>query len=364
MLDMSHRELEGSNGIVSVDPITARARPEPLVRVVGVGKVYEPSPLWLRFLLRSAISEPVIALDDINLEVMPGRICTVVGPNGAGKSTLFRILTGLTTPTTGSASILGLDATKESTNIRRVVGFMPSDERTLYLRHTCRENLRFHGRLQGMGLRETLERIDEMLEKVGLTHAADTAGFAMSAGMRARLQLARALFHHPKVVILDEPTGSIDPVGSYELMQLIDRLAGQDQLSVLLSSHRLEEIEALHDHVILLDRGKMIFNGDLDDVRRVAERPRIELTFDGPDQASAARTLFGSLSDIDTLSVDGVVVTLVTDIPAGQLLSTLDGGLTSVRSMTESRISLRELLARFYIQEPERRLPGSRVGGS
>ena len=146
---------------------------EPLVRVVGVCKVYEPSPMWLRFLLRSAITDPVVALDDVNFEVMPGEICAVVGPNGAGKSTLFRVLTGLTTPTKGSATILGIDVVKESTSIRRMIGFMPSDERTLYLRHTCRENLRFHGRLQGMRLRETLARVDETLEQVGLAHAAD-----------------------------------------------------------------------------------------------------------------------------------------------------------------------------------------------
>jgi ABC-2 type transport system ATP-binding protein len=328
---------------------------EPLVRVVGVGKTYVPSPMWLRFLLRSAISEPVVALEDITFEVMPGRICAVVGPNGAGKSTLFRVLTGLTTATTGSATILGLDATKESTTIRRLVGFMPSDDRTLYLRHTCRENLRFHGRLQGMGLRETLARIEEMLEKVGLAHAADRAGFALSAGMRARLQLARALLHRPRVIILDEPTGSVDPVASFELMELIDGLARQEQLSVLLSSHRLEEIEALHDHVILLDRGRMVYNGDLDDLRQISERPRIELTFDTPGQAAAAATLLGSRSGVDTLAVDGGVVSLFTDLGAGQLLSTLNGDLTAVRSVHESKISLRELLAKFYMRRSKQR---------
>ncbi len=318
--------------------------------------------MWLRFLLRSAITDPVVALDDVNFEVMPGEICAVVGPNGAGKSTLFRVLTGLTTPTKGSATILGIDVVKESTSIRRMIGFMPSDERTLYLRHTCRENLRFHGRLQGMRLRETLARVDETLEQVGLAHAADRVGFALSAGMRARLQLARALFHRPKVLILDEPTGSVDPVGSYKLVQLIDRLAREEQLSVLLSSHRLDEIEALHDHVILLDAGKLVYNGDLDDLRQISQRPRIELTFESPAEAAAAGTLLSSVSDVDTLTVDGVVVRLFTELGTGRLLSILNGSLSTVRSVQESKISLRELLAQFYLSESERRVRSPRIG--
>jgi ABC-2 type transport system ATP-binding protein len=328
---------------------------EPLVRVVGVSKVYEPSPLWLRFLLRSAITEPVVALDDISFEVMPGQICAVVGPNGAGKSTLFRVLTGLTTPTTGSATISGLDATKESTELRRIIGFMPSDDRTLYLRHTCRENLRFHGRLQGLGRRETLARIDETLDQVGLAYAADRFGFALSAGMRARLQLARALFHKPKVIILDEPTGAVDPVASYELLQLIDRLATQERLSVLLSSHRLEEIEVLHDHALLLDKGKLIYNGDLDHLCRVSGRPHIHLTFTDPADAARAATLLGSLAEVESLDINDEVVSLFTDRDLGQLLSVLDGTLGSIRSVQESRISMRELLTELYHQGSESR---------
>ncbi len=123
---------------------------EILVSVEDVSKVYIPSPTWLRVLIRSSSKEAVTALDRVNLKVGAGEICAVVGPNGAGKSTLFRILTGLTTPSRGRALVGGLDATRQSSRVRRIVGFMPADDRSLYLRNTCVENLRFHGRLQGM----------------------------------------------------------------------------------------------------------------------------------------------------------------------------------------------------------------------
>ena len=124
---------------------------EPIVKVNGVSKTYYPSPAWLKLMLRSSIKEPVHALKNVSLEVAGGQIVAVVGPNGAGKSTLFRVLTGLTTPTSGSASILGYDVATQSAAVRRHLGFMPPEERTLWMRHSCAENLIFHGRLQGMG---------------------------------------------------------------------------------------------------------------------------------------------------------------------------------------------------------------------
>src|SRR5262245_45271615 len=106
--------------------------PVPVVDIRNLTKIYEPSPAWLSFLLRSAIREPVVALDDVTFSVAPGQICAVVGPNGAGKSTLFRVLTGLTTATSGTAQIAGFDCTDESVEVRRLIGFMPPDDRTLF----------------------------------------------------------------------------------------------------------------------------------------------------------------------------------------------------------------------------------------
>src|SRR3970040_1759721 len=198
---------------------------DPIVIIDHLRKVYEPYSRGMKLLLRTSVKEPVVAIDDISLEVRPGEVLAVLGPNGADKSTLFRVLTGLTTPTAGHASILGYDATRDSSAVRRLVGFMPAENRTLLLRHTSRENLAFHGRLQGISKRHLSERIDETLEKVGLFDARDRVGFALSSGMLARLMLARAILHEPSVLILDEPTGAVDPIGAYELLRLVQNIA-------------------------------------------------------------------------------------------------------------------------------------------
>jgi len=327
--------------------------PEPVIRVENVVKVYEPSEWWMRILLRSSVDEPVLALDGVSLDVEQGTICAVVGPNGAGKSTLFRILTGLTTPTSGSASIAGWDCETESAKIRSRVGFMPAEDRTIWLRHTCRENLEFHGRLQGLREAKIQRRVTETLDMVGLGHAADRAGFALSSGMRARLMLARALFHEPDFLILDEPTGAVDPVGSYELIELIKRITREADLAVLLSSHRIDEIEALHDRVLLLNEGRMVFWGDLDVLRSEWEQPHITIDFDTRNAARSAERILSALDGVDTVScADGQLV-LDTELPIGSLLHQLNGSLDGIESLSRSRMRLQELLAKILRADSE-----------
>jgi len=263
------------------------AAPSVLVDVTGVSKVYQPYPRAMRLLLRSAVREPVVALRSVDLRLHEGEILAVVGPNGAGKSTLFRILTGLTTPTGGEATVVGLDATRESARVRRHVGFAPAEERTLLLRHTCRENLEFHGRLQGIPSSALAARVTETLGFVGLASVADRTGFALSTGMRARLQLARAMLHRPRVLILDEPTGSLDPLAARDFLGLVVRAAAEGA-AVLISSHRLEEIEALRDRVLLLDRGRVVYEGSLDELRSRWDRPAVRLRFVDEDTARKA----------------------------------------------------------------------------
>jgi ABC-2 type transport system ATP-binding protein len=224
----------------------------------------------MRLLVRSASLVPVTALDDVTFSLAAGEICAVIGPNGAGKSTLFRILTGLTTPSAGTARVLGMDPVTDAHRIRRQVGFMPAEDRTLFLRHTCRENLRFHGRLQGIDESTLKQRIDDVLDLVGLGEAKDRTGFALSSGMRSRLMLARALVHEPKVLILDEPTGAVDPIGAHEFLELIIKITIERGTATLISSHRLEEIDALRDNVLLLDRGRVVMSGHLEEFQRVA----------------------------------------------------------------------------------------------
>lgn len=338
----------------SSEPVIRRGsgnRGGPLVEVSDLRKVYEPSPRWMRFLLKSAIDAAVVALDKLSFTVAPGQICAIVGPNGAGKSTLFRVLTGLTTPTSGSAKVMGLDAHKDSAAVRRKVGFVPADDRSLYLRHTARENLIFHGNLQGLPSKQIRRRADDALELVGLGKAATRVGFALSAGMRARLQLARALLHEPSVLILDEPTGSVDPVGSYQLLKTLELVTEERAIAVLISSHRLEEIEALHDHVLLLDRGMLVYQGDLDSLRRLWDTPQLRIRFTGREAADAAAELLGGEKGVEVVDVEPPEVTVRTTTSTGSLLMLLGGRLAEIESIEERRISLLDLLSRVALEQ-------------
>jgi ABC-2 type transport system ATP-binding protein len=317
---------------------------DPIVSIDHLRKVYEPYSRGMRLLLRTSVKEPVVAIDDISLEVHPGDLLAVLGPNGAGKSTLFRVLTGLTTPTSGRAVILGYDTTTESTAVRRLVGFMPAENRTLLLRHTCRENLAFHGRLQGMSRKSLSDRIDETLEKVGLYDARDRVGFALSSGMLARLMLARAILHEPAVLILDEPTGAVDPIGSFELLGLIQEIAKTQELAVLISSHRLDEVELLNDKVVLLDKGHVVYSGDLDTMLEEARRPVVEVQFDDEQSAESGSAALSKLPGVDGVELDGSLLILSTEVPMASIVRQLNGHLDRVTSIGQVQPRLRDVL--------------------
>ncbi|MGH8872432.1 MAG: ABC transporter ATP-binding protein [Acidimicrobiia bacterium] len=325
------------------------------VRVSNLSKTYYPSPGWMRLLVRSNIQREVVALDHINFDVGPGEICAVVGPNGAGKTTTFRILVGLTTLTSGEARVLGYDCDRQSVAVRRVVGWMPAEDRSLIMRLSCAENLHFHGRLQGLKGDDLRRRIRDTLSKVGLADAAESSVFALSAGMKARLQLARALLADPKVLILDEPTGSVDPVASHDLLNLIISIVEEQKLAALISSHRLEEIEALHSHAILLDKGQIRYDGDLDTLRLDLDRPSLELVFVDADAARRAAKEIEAPGLGEVLTSEGPVlqVVLAGGVSVGQVLNSLGGLLGEVEHLTEKQTPLRDLLAQMYRRDKE-----------
>lgn len=317
----------------------------PVVEVRELTKVYRPFPPWLRIMIRSQVRSPVVALDRVTFRVEAGEICGVIGPNGAGKSTLFRVLTGLTTPTSGSASVFGNDVVDRSPEVRRRIGFVPADDRSLMLRQTCATNLAFHGRLRGMSEESLRVRIDETLELVGLSRVRDRVGFALSAGMRARLQLARAILHEPELLILDEPTASVDPVSSHDMLRLLRTYAAERRVAVLVSSHRVEEIEALHDNVVLLDRGRLLHCGDLGGLRDLWERPMLQIEFEGNEGARAAGGLLTGRPGVESVERHGRLLTIQAHVRTGRILQMLDGKLPGVVAVREVRMPLRQLIA-------------------
>ena len=218
----------------------------------------------------------VVAVDDLTFQVGPGEIYGLLGPNGAGKTTTILMLLGLSEPTAGTARVVGLDPAREPLEVKRRVGYLP-DAVGFYGRLSGRENLAYTARLNGLDPREIGDRIDELLDQVSLTDAADRAADGYSRGMLQRLGVADALLKDPEVLILDEPTASIDPSGVAELLDLIRGLADQRGLAILLSSHLLSQVQQLCDRVGIFARGRLIAEGTLAELAAQAGDPALSL---------------------------------------------------------------------------------------
>jgi ABC-2 type transport system ATP-binding protein len=200
----------------------------------------------------------VVALDSLDLDVERGEIVTVLGPNGAGKSTLLRILGTLVLPDAGSASLGGVDVVSDPVVVRRRIGLLVGDERAFYWRLTGYENLRFFAALHGMRRRQAAARANELLLALGLEDAAHRRVLGYSSGMRARLLLARALLTDPPLLLLDEPTRTLDPLAASRFRDAAARLARERGAGILYATHDLHEAAAIADRVVILSAGKMV----------------------------------------------------------------------------------------------------------
>ena len=199
----------------------------------------------------------VIALQDIDLSIRAGEVVAILGPNGAGKSTLLRIVGTAVLPDTGSVTVEGHDVALEPAAVRRAVGFMLPDERSWFWRLTGRHNLEFFGALNGLRRVAATERADELLAEVGLQEAGSRRFDGYSSGMRVRLSLARALISRPPVLLLDEPTRSIDPAGAKEFRELVRSIAAGQKAAVVIATHDLHEAAQLATRSVVLSQGRM-----------------------------------------------------------------------------------------------------------
>jgi len=196
------------------------------------------------------------AVDQLNLNVSAGEIFGLLGPNGAGKTTTAGMLTTRVIPTSGKAFVGGIDVVAHPTLAKQILGIV-SQQNTLDRQLTVWENLYFHGRLFGIGAGESRRVADEMLEQFQLSNWAKASVYALSGGMAQRLMVARAIFHRPAVLFLDEPTAGLDPQSRLALWELLRELNGQGQ-TVLLTTHYMEEAETLCGRVAIMDHGKII----------------------------------------------------------------------------------------------------------
>jgi ABC-2 type transport system ATP-binding protein len=211
-------------------------------------------------------------LRDVSFIAKQGDVFGYLGPNGAGKTTTIRILLGLLQPTSGKATILGEDVSRDEA--RRKVGFVLESD-GLYDNKTAEENLWYYARIYGMA--EPAERIDRILNLVELRDRARDKVGTYSKGMRQRLALARAMTHNPELLVLDEPTAGVDPSGQIEVREVILNMADKEGKTIFLSSHNLDEVQRTCNHIALIDRGEIKLYGELEQLRREMSGNRVEI---------------------------------------------------------------------------------------
>jgi ABC-2 type transport system ATP-binding protein len=225
-----------------------------MIRTRDLGKIFSPPP-WPLSLVGRPPTREIRALERVTLDVDPGEVFGVIGPNGAGKTTLLKVLSTLILPSSGTARVNGSDLIHGAEAVRRSVGIATGEERGFYWRLTGLENLEFFAGLRGLPPREARRRATQALEGVDLLPRAGEPVMRYTTGMRQRLSLARALLARPRVLLLDEPTRSLDPAAVQTVQALIRRLAADDRVTIMIATHNLEEAEAVCARVAVLVAG-------------------------------------------------------------------------------------------------------------
>jgi ABC-2 type transport system ATP-binding protein len=268
---------------LSCSPPVDRRDGDPLLRIERLTKRYPA----------------VTAIDDLSVEVPRGRI-GLVGANGAGKTTTFRLLLGLAHPTTGTVEVCGVNVAEDPIGVRSRLGYMPEHD-CLPLDQTAADVVSTFGELSGLPARAARQRASDILDLVGLDEARFRPISGFSTGMRQRTKLAQALVGDPELVLLDEPTAGLDPLGREEMLALIGRL-GTFGISVLMATHLLDDVQQVCDHVVMIDAGRLVVAGPTDSL---LERTGVVTVDVGIEGARLVAGLAGV--SLQAVTDDGVV---------------------------------------------------------
>lgn len=272
--------------------------PTPTRRALDVEPVIRTRRLTKRY-------GSLTAVDSLDLEVFPGEIFGLLGQNGAGKTTAILMLLGLTEPTGGEAWVMGLDPAREPRLVKRRVGYLP-DAVGFYGGLTGRQNLRYTARLNGLRREAAETAIQDVLVQVGLADRADDHVETYSRGMRQRLGIADALVKSPDVLILDEPTTAIDPLGVVEILDLLRTLVNERGLAILLSSHLLTQVQSVCDRIGIFAAGRLVGQGTVDELAETFGdgSATIEVGLDLVDEAQVARAtdVLGRLAGVESVA--------------------------------------------------------------
>ena len=290
----------------------------------------------------------VQALDGVSFEVREGEVFGLLGPNGAGKSTTVRVLVTLTYADEGTASVAGYDVRREQNAVRRTIGYVPQDSGVDQF-GTGRENLMLQGRVQGMHGRDLRTRADELLELVGISEAADRIVKNYSGGMRRRLDIALGLMHRPRVLFLDEPTTGLDPEARVAMWDEVSRLAQAESLTILLTTHYLEEADQLTDRLAIVSQGRVVVEGTSTDLKAGLRGDAVHVELENGGVEDAQRVLAAVGAKPEQVLDDRIVVSRVENggraLPG--IITALEGAGIDVASVSVSRPSLDDVYLHF-----------------
>lgn len=298
--------------------------------------------------LRKRYPPDVQALDGVDLDVEAGTIFGVLGPNGAGKSTLTRVLCTLTSPDEGSVSVAGVDVLRHPSKARRVIGVVGQQHGT-DPNDTGRENLVLHGECYGITGRDLKQRIASVLERVELTDAADRQVKTYSGGMARRLDIAMGLLNRPKVLFLDEPTTGLDPEARALMWRHIDQLAKQEQMTIWITTHYMDEADNLTAQLAIVDRGRIVAQGSPDELKRQVSGDALHVELSEPDE-QGARAALEHVAGISELDIEGRTLrarALDGGAAVPVVLAALEARRVKVATVTVARPSLDDVYLRF-----------------
>lgn len=318
--------------------------------------------------LRKTYGKDVVALDGLSLSVPAGTIFGVLGPNGAGKSTTVRILATLSTPDSGSAEVAGADVRTRPQEVRRRIGYVGQSS-GVDKEATGRENLVLQGRLQGMSGPDLARRVDALMEIIDLKAAQNRLVRTYSGGMRRRLDIAMGLVHRPKVLFLDEPTTGLDPESRAAMWSEVRRLSESEALTILLTTHYLEEVDRLAQAMVIVDRGRVVAEGTPDALKRRLQGDAIRVHLANPAQAALARETAARVGLGEPVVLEGGRILTARADNGGQavpgLLAALDGAGVGVDEVTVARPSLDDVylaLTGRRMEDAERVAPAPATG--
>jgi ABC-2 type transport system ATP-binding protein len=267
------------------------------IRIDEISKTYPVPFLRLKKALKRKFKPPVEALRNVSFEIREGEIFGLIGPNGAGKTTLTKIIATLVQPTAGQVTVKGYDSVRDDEDVRRNVGLAGAEERSFYWRLTAEQNLLFFARLHGLSGARAKARIEELLQLFDLNDLARRRFAELSTGNKQRLAVARAMLAEPPVLLLDEPTRSLDPIAAARMRATIKSLTQDGQVTVFLTSHNLAEVEELCDRVAIISRGVIRALDTPRDLRAThSATEQVSITFTVDDAMQVETALRGAFS--------------------------------------------------------------------